>query len=340
MSIVDAIVRDLRIAARALRKRLGFTVVAVLTLVIGIGANVAIFGAVNTMLLRRLPFRDPDQLMVVSLTIPPEHQMPANDDMAWSLPKFAVFRDAQTVFSDATVYSDWQVVLLGGDAALQLKAEMTDDHYLPTLGIRPALGRNFTADETRVPNGPKVALLSDALWRRRFDADSAVVGRTINLSGDPYTVVGVMPPGFHGLTGHAQLWATIMAATPEAASESMMHFLTLIARRKPDASPELAKDQVRQLGGRVDEAFPMQGPRSVHWGAVARELDRNAWTPWCGARCSRSSARLGLSYSSRVPTSRICCSYAPPGANERSQSVSRSARRVGVWSVSSSRRVR
>src|SRR5579859_5620158 len=163
MSTVDAIAQDLRIAARGLRKRLGFTVVAVLTLAIGIGANVAMFGAVNTMLLRRLPFRDPDQLMVVSLTIPPAHEMPANDDMPWSLPKFAAFRDAQTVFSDVTVYSDWQVVLLGGDAALQLKAEMTDDHYLPTLGIRPALGRNLTADETRVPKGPKVALLSDAL---------------------------------------------------------------------------------------------------------------------------------------------------------------------------------
>ncbi len=135
MSTVDAIVQDLRIAIRALRKRRGFTVVAVLTLAIGIGANVAIFGAVNTMLLRRLPFRDPDRLTVVSLTIPPVHQMPAMDDMAWSLPKFAVFRDAQTVFSDVALYSDWQVVLLGGDAARPLEAEMTDSHYLPTFGI-------------------------------------------------------------------------------------------------------------------------------------------------------------------------------------------------------------
>ena len=214
MSTVDAIVQDLRIAIRALRKRRGFTVVAVLTLAIGIGANVAIFGAVNTMLLRRLPFRDPDRLTVVSLTIPPVHRMPAMDDMAWSLPKFAMFRNAQTVFSDVALYSDWQVVLLGGDAARPLEAEMTDSHYLPTFGIRPALGRNFTADETRVPNGPKVALLSDALWRQRFDADSAVVGHTINLSGEPYTIVGVMPPGFHGLTGHAQLWAPIMGARP------------------------------------------------------------------------------------------------------------------------------
>jgi len=278
MSTVDVILQDLRLAARALRKRLGFTVVAVLTLAIGIGANVAIFGAVDTMLLRRLPFRDPDQLMVVSMTRPPMHQMPAMDDWVWSLPKFAVFRDAQTVFSDVTVYADWQTTVLGGDGAQRLEAEVTDDHYLPTLGIRPAHGRNFTADETRVPNGPKVALLGDALWRQRFDADSAVVGHTINLGGQPYTIVGVMPPGFHGLSGRAQLWATIMAARPEAADGSM-YLLTLIARRKPGVSPALAKDRVRQLGARVDEAFPEVGPMSVHWGAVARELDARRVEP-------------------------------------------------------------
>ena len=122
MSTVDVILQDLRLAARALRKRLGFTVVAVLTLAIGIGANVAIFGAVDTMLLRRLPFRDPDQLMVVSMTRPPMHQMPAMDDWVWSLPKFAVFRDAQTVFSDVTIYTDWQTAVLGGDAAQRLNA--------------------------------------------------------------------------------------------------------------------------------------------------------------------------------------------------------------------------
>jgi len=275
---MDAVLQDLRIAARALRKRLGFTVVAVLTLAIGIGANVAIFGAVDTMLLRRLPFRDPDQLMVVSMTRPPMHQMPAMDDWVWSLPKFFVFRDAQTVFSDVTVYAAWQTTILGGDGAQRLEAEVTDDHYLPTLGIRPAHGRNFTADETRVPNGPKVVLLGDALWRQRFDADSAIVGRTINLGGQPYTIVGVMPPGFHGLSGRAQLWATIMAARPEAADGSM-YLLTLIARRKPGVSPELAKDRVRQLGARVDEAFPEVGPMSVHWGAVARELDARRVEP-------------------------------------------------------------
>src|SRR5581483_7319519 len=247
MPIFDAVVQDLRLAARTLRKRLGFTAVAVLTLAIGIGANVAIFGAVNTMLLRRLPFRDPDRLMVVSMTRPPVHQMPAMDNFVWSFPTFVVFRQAQTAFSDVTLFADWQTTILGGDAAQRIQAEQTDDRYLPTLGIRPALGRNFTTEETRVPKGPKVALLGDALWRQRFDADPDVVGRTINLGGDPYTIIGVMPPSFHGLTGHAQLWTTILAVNPDAASEEGRHLYTVIARVKPGVSSAFAKDQVQQL---------------------------------------------------------------------------------------------
>ncbi len=201
------------------------------------------------------------------------------DNMVWSPPKFALLRDAQSVFSDITLYADWQATILGGDAAQRIKVEVTDDRYLPTLGIRPALGRNFTADETRVPNGPKVVLLGDALWRQRFDADSGVLGHTINLGGDPYTIVGVMPASFHGLTGHAQLWATIMGARPETASEAWANLYTLVARLKPGVSPELAKEQVRQLGQRVDESFPMEGPKGAHGGAVARALDTRRVDP-------------------------------------------------------------
>ena len=111
-----------------------------LTLAVGIGANTAIFSAVNAMLLRPLPFREPERLMKVSLTVPARGESPARDDASWSYPKFAVFRDAQTVFEDVTAWMEFQATVRVGTDAERNTFEYTDSHYLPTLGIRPALG--------------------------------------------------------------------------------------------------------------------------------------------------------------------------------------------------------
>ena len=275
----DVARQDLRFALRTFRRTPGFTVVAVLTLAVGIGANTAIFSAVNAMLLRPLPFAAPERLMAVSLVVPPRYGESGSDDMVWSYPKFTAFRDAQPVYSDLTLYTDVQFTLRGDGEAERVDGEITDAGYLTTLGVRPALGRNFAADEVSRPGGPRVALLSDALWQRRFNADPAVLGRSLNVGGEPYTVVGVLPPGFRGLSGRAELWVPILAHFPESYEQAWSHTFSLVARLAPGVPAARAKATVEQLGPRVDRAFPHPEIASEHWGATARPLDATRVDP-------------------------------------------------------------
>jgi len=163
LGFADMARQDIRFALRTFRRTLTFTAVAVLTLAIGIGANTAIFSAVDAMLLRPLPYREPERLMKVSLTIPPRGSNPSRDDVVWSYPKFATFRDAQTVFESVSLWTDQQATVRTGGEAERVRYELTDSRYLPTLGLTPAFGRNFAPDEDRAAGGPRVALLSYAL---------------------------------------------------------------------------------------------------------------------------------------------------------------------------------
>jgi predicted permease len=277
VSALDALAQDVRFAVRTLRAHRGFTAVAVLTLAVGIGANVAIFSAVHAMLLRQLPFAEPERLMKVSLTRPARGGEARDDDAPWSYPKFLAFRDAQRAFSHVALYGDNQFTLRGGDAE-RVDGEVADAAYLPTLGVQPALGRNFAPDEDR-RGGARAVLLSDALWQRRFDADPSVVGRTVNLNRELFTVVGVMPPGFKGLTGRAELWVPIVSGIPEMLDQAWSHGFTVVARRRPGVPAAEARAQVAVLGTRVDRAYPHPDIRDEHWGATARELDATRVDP-------------------------------------------------------------
>jgi predicted permease len=280
-SALDALAQDLRFAARALRARPAFTAVAALTLAVGVGANVAIFSAVDALLLRRLPYPEPERLMKVSLVLPASGPRPGSDDFPWSYPKYAAFRDAQAAFDDLTLYGANQFTIRQGDDAERVRGEFVDSRYLPLLGVRPSLGRAFVAEEDRAPDGPRVALLGDALWRRRYGADAGVVGRTVRVEGEPYTVVGVLPPGFRGLTGQAELWAPVLSQPAGRITQARSHGYTLVARRKPGVTVEQAREAVRRLGAQVDETFPERGGAAgrPRWGAVARELDATRVDP-------------------------------------------------------------
>ena len=274
LGLFDAALADVRFALRSFRRTPGFTAAAVLTLALGIGANVAIFSAVHALLLRPLPFPAPEQLMKVSMTVPAAHGRPATDDMVWSYPKFVVFRDAQTVFSDVALYTDDQFTVTGGGDAERDFGERAGARYLTTLGVRPALGRNFLPDEDRHPDGPRVALIGDAFWKRRFGADSAVLGRALTIGGEPYTIVGVLPQGFRGLSGRADLWLPMMAQSARDLDEAWNHSYAAVARLRPGVTPAQATAQVRQLGARVAEAYPdPEDSRAAPWGATARELN-------------------------------------------------------------------
>ena len=278
LGFFDTAAQDLRFAARTLRHTPGFTAAAILTLALGIGANTAIFSAVDALLLRPLPFREPDRLMQVSLTTPSINGQPARDDAPWSYLKAKTFRDAQDVFSSLTLYSRETVTLRAAETTRE-EAEVVDDQYLPTLGLSPSLGRNFVPDENR-PNAKRSVLVSESFWNRRLNADPSVLGRTLDLDGAPYTIVGVMPNNFHGLTGRADLWTTIGASRPYMfqPDEAWDHEFSMVARLKPGVTPERAQTETRVLGARANSSY-MTKELTAGWAAAAKLLDRTRVDP-------------------------------------------------------------
>ena len=279
LGFLDMARQDLRFALRTFRRTPTFTLVAVLTLAVGIGANTAMFSAVNALLLRPLPFPEPQRLMEVSLVTPPRGSQAGWDNMIWSYPKFVVFRDAQTVFQDVTLHADNQFTLRGGGEAERAWGEFTDSRYLTTLGVRPQLGRNFLPEEDRNPGGPRVAIISDALWQRRFNADPNVLGRALDVDGNPYTIVGVLPPTFRGLSGRGDLLVPILSMPADEVNEPWSHSFWMVARLKPGVTPERAKAVVHDLGARVDRTYPDHEIKTAHWGATARPLNATRVDP-------------------------------------------------------------
>jgi predicted permease len=277
LSAFDMARQDLGFALRTFRRAPAFTLVAIVTLALGIGANTAIFSAVNAMLLRPLPFRAPERLMKVSLTTPPNHGMPAMDDMVWSYLKAKTFNDAQQIFASTGLYSDEQVTIKLADAQRE-SAEVVDPTYLPTLGVQPALGRNFLPEENVPPKPRLVVVISANLWNRLFNADPNVLGRSIDIDNAPYTIVGVLPEGFNGMTGKAQLWTTIGARRAYAfdPDNAFSHEFWMVARLKPGVSAEQAKAAVSVLGKRVNATYVDRGGE---WGAKAWSLDQRRVDP-------------------------------------------------------------
>src|SRR5665213_2842763 len=182
---VENLVQDVHYAARGLARRPGFTVVATLTLAIGIGATTAIFSAVDVLLLRPLPYARPHELMKVTLVTPPRGDRPGNDQMIWSYPKYAVFRDGQHVFSELALYDGEQFTITSGEVE-RIRGEAIGATYLRTLGVSPIRGRDFDRSEDAQFSAPRQVILSYAFWQRRFSADPAVVGKTVDIAREPY----------------------------------------------------------------------------------------------------------------------------------------------------------
>ena len=187
MGFLETLGRDLRHAVRMWRKSPGFTVVAVLTLALGIGANTAVFSLVHAVMLRSLPYPDPSQLV----------ELAQNDTMgAVNIPEYQFWTEHSSVFSSTAGYQGVaDQALISADKLEWVKTMRVTAGLFRTLGVNPALGRDFNADETR-PGGPLAMVLTDGLWRRSFGANPEVVGRTVRLEDASYTVVAVLPSGF------------------------------------------------------------------------------------------------------------------------------------------------
>lgn len=257
---------DLRYAVRTLLKSPGFTVIAVLTLALGIGANTAMFAVVNAVLLKPLPFHDADRLMLVHLLVP-ERESGTRRENVWSYPKYRSVLEMQDVFDNTALFAGRDISLTGDGEPVRIRGEVTTERYPAILGIHPIVGRPFTGREANVAGESPVAMIGHALWTRRYGADPAIVGRTVGINSTQYTVIGVLPPNFRGLSGNAEIWVPFAAFEPSFLTQRYAHGYFLVARRKLNVSETQAIVRAGVLGDQIAQQY---GGDS--WGATAASL--------------------------------------------------------------------
>ncbi len=261
----DEMFQDLRFGVRMLAKNPGFTLVVAITLALGIGANTAIFGLADAALFRPLPVVEaPDRLVMVT-----------RGADAWatiSYPDFKVLRERNEVLSDLALYMGTQVSFGNGARSEVVFGSLVSANYFDTLGVKPVLGRTFLPEEDRTPGAHPVVVLSHGFWRSRFDSDPALVGQTIVLNGQRFTVVGVAPAGFDGETPpmKVNLWipammtATMMVALPfeqrvppDLLSSRRHERFSAIGRLKPGIALAQAQAALETINRQLEQADPI-----------------------------------------------------------------------------------
>ncbi len=249
---MDTLIQDVRYAIRQLARSPGFTAVAVLTLALGLGANTAIFSVVHGILLRPLPYPDSERLAMVWVNNPGEG---IDKDIA-SFPLFADWRQQAKSFEQIVAYTDGGFTLTGRGEPEQLRGAWVAAGFFPMLGVPAALGRGFR-DEENLPGREKVVVLGHGLWQRRFGGDPAVVGQTVSLSGAAYTVVGVMPRGFH-FPEQAELWAPLapVGQFQQLIASRGSLWLSVIARLKPGVTLPAAQAEMDTVAAAINKAYP------------------------------------------------------------------------------------
>jgi len=254
--------QDFRYALRQLRKSSGFTAVAVITLALGIGANTAVFSVIDAVMLRPLPYYQPERLIEANSTN-------SHDPEPRSLcyPDFFDWRAQNHTLEHLVSYHDQTFTLTGLERPVQVDAQIVSWDLLPALGVRPELGRGFTSDEEKA--GTRVVLISHALWSSQFGADPAIIGREIHLSGGLYTVVGVMPPSFRfPVTAPRNgVWTTLAVdddpTDPDPATANRgSHFLNVFGRLKPGTTPAQADQELRGIAANLSKQYPNTNTRN------------------------------------------------------------------------------
>jgi predicted permease len=254
---MGTLMQDVKYGIRMLVKNPGFTAIAILTLALGIGANTAIFSVVNSVLLRPLPFPDPDRLVTIWGT----HSKLNETTRALSYPDIADLQSQNTAFENVAAYDESSVTLTGSGEPLHLNSARVNANMFSLLRVAPILGRAFAPGEDRAGN--YVTILSHSLWKSQFHGDPSVIGRSVAIDGRSYTIVGVMPPGFAFPldSDPPQLWTTYSAlATPtngqkSGTEERGSHFLAAIARVKTGVTMEQANQDTQLLGQRLAKQY-------------------------------------------------------------------------------------
>ena len=244
---MDSFSQDLRYALRRILKSPGFTLVSVMTLALGIGANSAIFSVVNGVLLKPLPFKEPDRLVAI-------YHVSEGRRTTISGPNFTDLSRRSETLSDAAAISRYRTILTGQGEPVRLNAADVSASFFDLLGVSPQRGRGFRAEENQ-PGSAKVVVLADSLWRQNFGRDPGIVGKTITLDGVAREVVGIMPPGFSYPTDRV-LWTPI-EHTPAFVSEQRgAWYLTVIGRAKAGVPVERVEAEVQTIGKQLAKQYP------------------------------------------------------------------------------------
>jgi putative ABC transport system permease protein len=265
---METLVKDIRYAFRQLLKHPAFSLIAILALALGIGANTAIFSVVNAVLLQPLPYRAPDELVTLWGTnslndIPKENA---------SYPDFVDWRQQAQSFQSMAGFANTSAILTGdGTEPDRLPGGVTFGDFFTVLGVEPALGRKFLPEENEQGKN-RVVILSHALWQQRFGGDPKIVGQQITVNGNPHTIVGVLPPGFHDPNPKArkavQLWLPLVI-TDGMRNSRRGDFLYVVARLKPGIAIAQARAEIKGIASRLEKQYP---DTNTAWGVIVEPL--------------------------------------------------------------------
>ncbi len=263
-----SIVQDLRYAFRTLLKSRGFTAVAVLTLALGIGANVATFSVVYGVLLKPLPFSQPEQLVRVFDDL----RGPNNKDIGMSAPELWDLQDRSGVFQEVSAVASSNSAIAGGDRTVRAESLVTSPEYFTLLRARPELGRVYTQQDA-APGFMEPAVISDGFWRSYYGSDPQIIGRKVRLDGDMYTIVGVMPAGFRHpgptLDTDVEVWIGTGfngKPFPVPAMRSQRMIPGAIGRLKPGMTVAEAQGRLESYVSQLSRQYPNDYPAASSWG--------------------------------------------------------------------------
>jgi predicted permease len=268
---METLLKDVRHALRRLARARGFTLVALATLTLGIGANTAIFSVVHGVLLRALPFREPDRLFWIW------SRHTSTDRYPFQLPEFCDYRDQNHTLEAIAAFANWNPSLTGDGPAERLSGLRVSANLFEMLGARALAGRTLRAEDD-TPGREKVAVLSYGLWQRRFGGDPAVVGRSLALGGEAFTVVGVMGPEFLFPVRTAEIAVPLAPdRDPWRQNRQSTNFLRAIGRARPGVTREQIRDDFDAIGRRLQAEFPHSyaAKRGVMPVPYAEELTRS-----------------------------------------------------------------
>ncbi|HXE11436.1 MAG TPA: ABC transporter permease [Bryobacteraceae bacterium] len=266
---MEEIGRDIRYAGRQLRRSPAFTITVLLTLALCIGANTAMFSIVDQVFFQALPYPDPGRLMMIVRTFHKGNLSDTNPGQSFKT--WQPIRDHATLLESA-VYSDGSsgVNLFANDHGEYIQRQEVSAGYFHVLGIHPLIGREFTRQED-IPGGPALAVLGYAVWQRIFHGDSAILGRSIDLAGAPYTVIAVMPKGFKTDAAQAQIWTSLQPSPNGKGSGSNYEIL---ARLKPNVTAAKANAQLASISQAVAAQFHIRGDVSFALNAIPLQTGR------------------------------------------------------------------